>query len=165
MTFSHLKCLLYFSFLFQLACTQKMQNITSPSVLKAVAIRLCPGQDVRQQLQNLANEQQWEAACIISSVGSLTHAAIRHANQATASLYNGHFEVTSLSGTLSKNGSHLHLSIADSTGHSFGGHMMDGCKVYTTMELVIGILPEVQFLREIDSTYGYKELVVKLKPH
>lgn len=137
---------------------------TSPTMLKAVALRLSPGQDVRQQLQKLAEEHHWEAACIISSVGSLTHAAIRHANQPTASHYEGHFEVTALSGTLSENGSHLHLSIADSTGQSFGGHMMDGCKVYTTMELVIGILPELQFIRATDPTYGYKELVVKMKP-
>lgn len=163
MSFSHFKYLLYFSLLFQLACTRKMHLNTNTSPLKAVAIRLTPGQDVRQALQQMTEAQRWEAACIISSVGSLTHAAIRHANQPSASHYEGHFEVTSLSGTLSVHGSHIHLSFADSTGQSFGGHLMDGCKVYTTLELVIGVLPELQFTRELDPTYGYKELVVKPK--
>ncbi len=58
---------------------------------------------------------------------------------------------------------HLHLSVADETGAVVGGHLMDGCEVFTTAEVVIGELPGVRFRRELDATYGYRELVVQPK--
>ena len=68
----------------------------------------------------------------------LTDYNIRFANQPNGSTGNGHFEIVSLTGVLSTHGSHIHISISDSTGKTIGGHLMDGCKVYTTAELIIG---------------------------
>jgi len=80
-------------------------------------------------------------------------------------LYQGHFEIVSLVGTLSAGGgAHLHLSVSDSTGRTLGGYLLDGCRVYTTAEIVLGTLPELQFARKTDATFGYQELVVKPKP-
>ena len=39
------------------------------------------------------------------------------------------FEIVSLTGTLSRHGCHLHLSIADFQGNVVGGHVLDGCEV------------------------------------
>ena len=95
-------------------------------------------------------------------MGSLTDVSLRLANQENATQYHGHFEIVSLVGTVSKSGgAHLHLSVSDSTGRTIGGHLLDGCRVYTTAELVLGALPDLQFSRETDPTFGYKELVVK----
>lgn len=67
-------------------------------------------------------------------------------------------------GTLSATGgSHLHLAVADSTGRTLGGHLLAGCRVYTTAEVVLVALPELKFTRETDPAFGYKELVVKPK--
>jgi predicted DNA-binding protein with PD1-like motif len=55
----------------------------------------------------------------------------------------------------------LHLAVSDSTGKTIGGHLLAGCPVYTTAEVVLTILTDYVFERETDSTYGYKELVVK----
>ena len=41
-----------------------------------------------------------------------------------------------------------------------GGHVMEG-KIFTTLELVVGSLPEVKFTREIDVQTGFDELVVR----
>jgi len=38
---------------------------------------------------------------------------------------------------------------------------MPGNFVYTTAEIVLVILKDYVFIREIDTTYGYKELKVK----
>lgn len=38
------------------------------------------------------------------------------------------FEIVSLTGTLSRHGAHLHISIADFQGNVVGGHLMDGCE-------------------------------------
>ena len=101
---------------------------------------------------------------MLTCVGSLTMTTLRLANQEAASVYRGHFEIVSLVGTLSVNGSHLHLAVSDSTGRTIGGHLLDGCRVYTTAEIVLGELPEVEYRRETDPTFGYKELVVYPAP-
>ena len=92
-------------------------------------------------------------------MGSATRASVRYANQPSASTREGHFEIVSLSGTLTQDGAHLHVAFADSTGSTFGGHLMEGTTIYTTAEIVIGELSDVEFSREPDSTYGYRELV------
>jgi hypothetical protein len=51
--------------------------------------------------------------------------------------FNGKFEIVSLSGTLSSSGHHVHMSIADCDGNVFGGHLMEGCLVRTTAEIVL----------------------------
>ena len=134
------------------------------SALKTYALRLHPGDDLRQQLTAFAQQNQILAGTMITCVGSLTVATLRLANQEGPSVYKGHFEIVSLVGTLSVNGSHLHLAVSDSTGRTIGGHLLDGCRVYTTAEIVLGELPQLEFRREKDDTFGYQELVVRPAP-
>ena len=134
------------------------------STLKTYALRLRPGDDLRQQLTAFVQANHIGAGTLLTCVGSLTVATLRLANQDGPSVYRGHFEIVSLVGTLSTNGSHLHLAVADSTGRTIGGHLLDGCRVYTTAEIVLGELPQLAFGRETDPTFGYKELVVRPVP-
>ena len=137
---------------------------TTPAVpsssLKTYALRLRPGDDLRQQLQAFTQAHGIKAGAVVTCVGSLTVATLRLANQEGPTEYRGHFEIVSLVGTLSTAGSHLHLAVADSTGRTIGGHLLDGCRIYTTAELVLGELSELEFRRETDPTFGYKELTV-----
>ena len=48
--------------------------------------------------------------------------------------------------------------MADSRGAVIGGHLCSGSLVCTTAELVIGLLPEWRFSRELDTATGYAEL-------
>lgn len=123
--------------------------------------RLEPGQDVYQQIEAIAAERNIEAGCVLCAVGSLTHATLRLANRDQYSDYEGHFEIVSMTGTVSIHGSHLHLSIADENGHTLGGHLAPGCKVYTTLELVLAVFEEVVYVREKCAKSGYEELVVR----
>lgn len=134
------------------------------STLKTYVLRLRPGDDLRQQLTAFVQANYILAGTMLTCVGSLTVATLRLANQENSTVYRGHFEIVSLVGTLSANGSHLHLAVADSTGRTIGGHLLDGCCVYTTVEIVLGELPALDFRRETDSTFGYLELVVRLVP-
>jgi len=135
-----------------------MQNL---SAIKAVAIRLTPGEDIKASLDNYVKEHNIKAACIITCVGSLEQAVIRYANKPVAETITGKFEIVSLTGTLAESGSHLHIAISDGTGKTLGGHLKEGSFVYTTAEIVLGILPDIEFDRQEDNTYGYKELLVK----
>ncbi|UOQ72434.1 PPC domain-containing DNA-binding protein [Hymenobacter cellulosilyticus] len=130
------------------------------SPMRTFALRLRPGQDLRQQLTAFVQEHQIRAAAVVTCVGSLTTTTLRLANQSGPSVYHGHFEIVSLVGTLSVNGSHLHLAVSDSTGRTIGGHLLDGNLVYTTAELVIGVLDELDFRRETDPVSTYQELAV-----
>ncbi|WP_345057936.1 PPC domain-containing DNA-binding protein [Hymenobacter glaciei] len=134
------------------------------STLKTYALRLRPGDDLRQQLLAFTQANHIAAGTMLTCVGSLTVATLRLANQEGPTVYKGHFEIVSLVGTLSTNGSHLHLAISDSTGRTIGGHLLDGCRVYTTAEIVLGALPQLEFGREPDNTFGYQELVVRPAP-
>lgn len=123
-------------------------------------IRLHPGQDLKFELDRLVENYHVDAACILTCVGSLTTAVLRFANQENSEKLDGHFEIVSLTGVLSRHGSHYHIAIADETGRSYGAHLMNGCKVYTTAEIVIGIIPDCSFLRSFDPQTGYPELEV-----
>ena len=147
-----------------LAQTPAIVPAAQSSALKTYALRLRPGDDLRQQLTAFAQQNHLLAGTMITCVGSLTVATLRLANQEGPTVYKGHFEIVSLVGTLSTNGSHLHIAVADSTGRTIGGHLLDGCRVYTTAEIVLGELPQLDFRREKDDTFGYQELVVRPAP-
>jgi hypothetical protein len=125
------------------------------------ALRLKPGQDLRVELGRFARAKKLKAAFIASCAGSCDRTSVRYANQPGASVREGHFEIVSLTGTLAEGGMHVHASFADSTGATFGGHLLDGSLVYTTAEIVIGELDRAAFGRDVDSTYGYRELSVR----
>ncbi len=133
------------------------------SSTQVYAFRLKPGEDLKKSIQQFVEQKQIKAGWINTGVGSLTHYNIRFANQAAPSSGDGHFEIVSLTGTVSVNGSHLHLSISDSTGRTLGGHLVDGNLVYTTVEVVITASNQLEFTRPVDAGTGFKELEVKEK--
>ena len=139
------------------SCQQK----TTMNNLTAHAFRLKPGEDLKAGIQKLVTAKQIKAGWISTCVGSLTDYQIRFANQPEGSSDTGHFEIVSLTGTVSVNGSHLHISISDSTGKTIGGHLMDGCKIYTTAEIVILSSNDFIFKREKDGTTPWEELQVE----
>jgi hypothetical protein len=126
--------------------------------MKVVPLRLQPGDDLRLALEAWMGAQQELAGCVISTVGSLSLAQLRLAGATEARAIHGELEILSLSGTLSPDGAHLHIAIADSSGTVIGGHLCAGSLVRTTGELVIGLLPEWRFRRELDPATGCAEL-------
>ncbi len=117
-----------------------------------------PRQEVLSQLRAFAQQQQLHAAWIAGCTGSLTDVALRYAGQENTALLSGKFEVIALNGTLEQSGEHLHLCVSDPHGTMLGGHMMPGCTVRTTLELVIGCLEELAFSRQLCALSGYDEL-------
>jgi uncharacterized protein len=128
--------------------------------MKAAAIRLKPDEDLRKSLRNFALEKNIQAGFIITAIGSLKQAKIRFANQESSTLLTDKFEILSLNGTIATTGVHLHIAIANSQGKTIGGHLDDGCIIYTTAEIVIGITDAFTFLRTMDEQTGYKELEI-----
>ena len=125
------------------------------------SFRLKPGEDLKQCIQQLADEQQIQAGWIGTCVGSLTKYNIRFANASTADSGNGYFKIVSLTGAVSSNGSHLHIALADAAGKTIGGHLCEGYIVYTTAEIVILSTSKFIFKREVDGSTPSMELQIK----
>ena len=146
-------------FIFATSCNQ--QQMSNQTTIHA--IRLKPGEDLKGAIEKLVKEKNIEAGWISTCVGSLTKYNLRFANQQDGSIRDGHFEIVSLTGTVSINGSHLHLAVSDSTGATIGGHLMEGNIIYTTAELVITFTDKYEFTRAKDGTTQWEELQIKEK--
>jgi len=133
--------------------------------MRAHAFRLTPGADLRAELEGLIQTHGLRAACVLSCVGSLSHARLRMPGAAgdpeVFAEWAGPMEIVSLAGTLGADGLHVHMSLARRDGTCVGGHLVKGCTVHTTAELVIGELPDVAFHRPLDPVTGYNELSVE----
>ena len=98
---------------------------------------------------------------VLTCVGSLSRVRLRLAGGTQHATWQGAFEIVALTGTLSQDGSHLHLTVADDQGRTVGGHLAGGCRVRTTAELVLAADDQLVFDREHDPATGYDELVVR----
>jgi len=144
--------------------TAQTREVMQPVPMQAIALRLTPGQDLKQELDALIHRHQFSAACVLTCVGSLTQATLRLANQPEGTTYTGHFEIVSLTGVMGMQGAHYHVAIADPEGKTIGGHLLEGCLIYTTAEIVLGIFPNLTFDRQPCTQSGYPELIVRNEP-
>jgi predicted DNA-binding protein with PD1-like motif len=124
-------------------------------------LRLVPGDDLRVALQQALRDAAVQAAFVIQGMGSLSVAHLRYAGAQNATALHGDLEILTLAGSLSPGGPHLHMSVANAQGKVFGGHVAPGCIVRTTAEVLLALLPEHRFSREIDTRTGFAELVVR----
>jgi predicted DNA-binding protein with PD1-like motif len=128
-------------------------------------MRLNPHDDLKLSLKKFAVDNNFRAAIILTCVGSLEHYSLRFANEKRPSSRAGYYEIVSLTGTLSMDACHLHVSLSDNRGITIGGHLMEGNKIYTTAEIAIGELPDLIFERVPDPTYGFHELTIHHVKH
>lgn len=127
---------------------------------KISALRLKPGDDLKKSLAAFVKDHNICAGYIITAVGSLAACNLRYAGQTAGTVINNKFEILSLSGTLSIDGLHLHISLADENGRTTGGHLLDGNVIYTTAEIIIGEATQLFFTRAHEPSTGYPELII-----
>lgn len=127
-------------------------------------LRLPPGVDLRGELERLAQADPQFCGFIVCGIGSLESPVLRFADQARGVVLAGPREVITLAGSVSGDGAHLHLLVADAEGHTLGGHLCHGSHVRTTMEILL-LCPEGwQLGRERDPATGHLELGVSPWP-
>lgn len=129
--------------------------------MKPYLFRLSPHMDLKTSLLEFCADAHIQTGVIISAVGSLTEAVLRSADGKTEHALTGPFEVTSLSGTITNDKAHLHISLFDNQFNAYGGHVKAGCLVHTTMEIAVLDLSEhYETERSYDPETGYDELRV-----
>lgn len=121
--------------------------------------RLTKGADLKKEIESYTINNKISGV-ILSSVGSLSKLTIRLADSKTILEKDGMFEIISITGTLSEDGVHIHISVSDEHGNTIGGHLKDGCIINTTAEIILKEL-NIKFKREYDEETGYAELVIK----
>jgi hypothetical protein len=128
--------------------------------MKTLPLRLAPGQDLRSALAGVLAEHGAAAGFVLQGIGSLRGARLRLAGASEATELEGDIEILTLAGSLSPDGPHLHMALADANGRVLGGHVLAGCAIRTTAEILIALLPGHRFTREPDAASGFDELVV-----
>lgn len=134
------------------------------NTMKMHAFRIKPNQDLKVEIEKFIKDQNIRAGYIATCVASLKSVTIRMAgakpNEQDIQTFNGEYELVSLVGTVSKNGSHLHISVSDKNGQVIGGHLKAKTLVRTTAEIIIMSDETINFERILDPETGFDELTV-----
>lgn len=129
--------------------------------MKPYLLRLKPTQDIKLELLNYVFKNNIEVATIVSAVGSVSLMRVRIADGKTIVDDNQQREVLSLSGTLVNGKIHAHIGAISTSMDVFGGHLMEGCIVHTTMEItLLDLTGNILAERVFDAETGYDELNV-----
>lgn len=126
---------------------------------KIYMLRLKPHQDLKLSIKEYMLEHSIQTGAILSAVGSLSHMKVRVADGKSTRQSDEARELISLSGTLSDGHIHAHIAAINEKMDVFGGHLLEGCIIHTTMELVIGDYSKIyESHRVTDEVTGYDEL-------
>lgn len=135
------------------------------SWVKIYTFRIKPGNDLKAELEKFVQENHIQAGFIITCVGGLSQVTMRMAGalpeKQDIRTLKDDFEITSLVGTVSINGVHLHIGVSDKEGNGFGGHLKGGTVIHPTAEIVIGVDETAVYTREFDEETGFPELRIQ----
>jgi len=127
--------------------------------MRTVCKRLRRGDDLMAEIKKLCKERGISAGVVLSAVGCVSRARLRDASGVNIREIDRHMEIVSLNGTVSAARCHLHIALSAEDLSTIGGHLVEGCIINTTCELVIGILDGIIYGIEQDDETGYDEIV------
>ena len=128
--------------------------------MKPLPLRLSPNTDLRGAIEKIIADEQG-SGFVLAGIGSLSQAKLRFAGASQTTTLVGAFEILTLSGTVTADGAHLHISIADGEGRVLGGHAGYGNIVRTTAEILVATLREWELRRELDAETKFMELRIR----
>ena len=135
---------------------------------RVLAIRMAPGDDLYGTTLKICEEKGLKSGVIVSAAASLRHARLRNVWQfpdpwpineecRIFTPINGPLELLQMSGNITqteKGVPYLHAHATISMGRPeatcFGGHLVEGCTIFSTCELVIAEIDNLAFMRLLD---------------
>ena len=108
--------------------------------------RLRRGQDLYEEIEAYVKAHHIAAGAVVSGVGCVSRWRLRDA--------------TGVRVRSGEDGCHLHASFSREDLSAFGGHLLPGCTVNTTAEIVLAEIRSCVFTRRPDSETGYEELEI-----
>lgn len=145
------------------------------SLGKVVAIRLGPGCDLMKSLEEIVKRENIPSGLILSGAGSLSQVTLRNTRffpdefpvMDRYRIYTPKkepLELLSLSGNISrKDGEihfHCHITVSSGLddGRAYGGHLIEGCEIFSFCEVIIAEITGLEMERNIDPETGALEL-------
>ena len=132
--------------------------------MKTLCLRLQRGEDLLESIRAFAEREDLAAAVVLSGVGCVSRVRVRDAGGANLRDIDEPCEIVSLNGTVSRTRCHLHVALSKEDLSTVGGHLVPGCIVNTTCELVLGVLDGWRFSTEFDPQTGYDEIIFEKTP-
>jgi uncharacterized protein len=141
---------------------------------KAVLIRVLPGSDLLEGIEQACKETGIRAGMVVSCIGSLQKASflfvVPAQNKVGAQygdplILEGPLEFLGAQGTVGLEDSgnvfvHLHGLASDKNGTVHGGHLVKGeCPVLITCEVGIAPVEGVRLVRRMDPEVGWRVLI------
>ena len=127
--------------------------------MKTYCKRLRRGSDLKIEIKKMAEENNINAGVVLSAVGCVSSARVRDASGVDIQDINEHCEILSLNGTVSKQRTHLHIALSKKDLSTVGGHLVEGCIINTTCEIVILEQDGWEYGCENDEETGYDEIL------
>jgi predicted DNA-binding protein with PD1-like motif len=130
---------------------------------RVVIARLEPGEDILHSIEKIAIMKNIQSGQL-SMIGAVSGVHLGYFDR-EQKIYKDFkviedLEIVSGIGNITKHDGkyviHAHLVAADETGKCYGGHLLEGCEVSVTIELIIIEVPELK--RAIDDSTGLKLL-------
>ncbi len=111
--------------------------IPTYSVKQVKIFRIAPGEDLLEALRKKLLAERINAG-MVSIIGALSQYKIGYYDQEAGEYKtfegSGDFEILHCTGNVSmregKPFPHIHITLADTEGKAFGGHVFEGCKVF-----------------------------------
>ena len=132
---------------------------TTKATGAVLVARLYPGEDILSSIEKIANEKRIQSAHL-SMIGAVSRVHLgyfdREINGYKDFTVEEDLEIVSGIGNISRHDEkyvvHAHIVAADENGRCYGGHLLAGCQVSVTIELIITEIPELTRTR--DETLG-----------
>ncbi len=148
--------------------SEAIASIGAGRLGRVVVARLAPGADLLKSLLEIAERERIKSGVILSCAASLSQAALRNVRQLPPELpvtdrdrvflkKEGPIELLTLTGNIAEQDgqiaihAHLTISMGDEDGRSYGGHLIEGCKVFSLAELAIAEIEGIRLVRTYDA--------------
>jgi uncharacterized protein len=146
-----------------------MIDSASGTIRRVVAFRLSPGEDLLDGIQSTCEKYKIHNGVILSGIGSLdgvkffdvttlpdTKAGYGYSEPVVKT---GPTELISASGCICQGQEgeillHVHCCFADRDGNTFSGHLIRGCSVLMTADIVVGEFDGILMDRRMDDELG-----------
>ena len=127
--------------------------------MRTICKRLRRGDDLLRSLEEIAREEHLRLAVVLSGVGCVSRGRVRDASGVTLREIDEPCEIVALGGTVSEQRCHVHIALSKEDLSTVGGHLVEGCIINTTCELVLLELEDWKCSVEQDEETGYDEIV------
>jgi predicted DNA-binding protein with PD1-like motif len=129
-------------------------------IKRVIFAKMEPGEDVLGAIEDVARKHGVQSGQL-SLIGAISQAKLGYYHRESAKYrdftVDEDVEVVSCIGDISTHEGnlvvHAHMIVADEKGKCWGGHLLSGCTVSVTIELVI-IETEIELIRKRDDVTG-----------